>query len=173
MSIPMSREFHHRLLPVPSSSTSVVEAPRAGSKECAGRCCMMAAWRRVNPTRRTRRGGSRSASWARWSRPPPAPLREGLQETLTVQTLAITSALWKTLRNTNPVAEPQRRRGEVHPPRPALAYGAMMLHRVRSALLDSEQKFCRVRRFRQRPALSEALHNRAMTNASKQGRQVA
>ena len=32
-----------------------------------------------------------------------ASLREGLEETLTLQTLGITGALWKTLRSTNPI----------------------------------------------------------------------
>ena len=49
----------------------------------------------------------------------------------------------------------------------------MILRWVGSALLDAEQKFRRVRGYREMPALTEALHQRVTTNASKEGRHVA
>ena len=102
-----------------------------------------------------------------------ASLREGLEETLTLQTLGITGALWKTLRSTNPIENLNGGVAKFTRNVRRWRNGAMILRWVGSALLDAEQKFRRVRGYREMPALTEALHQRVTTNAAKEGRQVA
>jgi transposase-like protein len=89
-----------------------------------------------------------------------ASLREGLEETVTVQALGIVGALRRTLATTNPI---ENLNGSV------AGYchnvkrwrGGLMIQRwVTAALVDAEQQFRRVRGFRDLPRLIAALDNR-------------
>ena len=74
-----------------------------------------------------------------------ASLREGLEETLTLQKLGITGALYKTLRTTNPI---ENLNGSVsHFSRNVRRWrdGSMIVRWVATALHYAEKKFRRVR----------------------------
>ena len=92
-------------------------------------------------------------------------LREGLEETLTVQRLAVRGALLKTLRTTNPIENlngsiasytrnVKRWRGG----------GSMIRRWVASALCEAERRFRRVRGYREMPALINALGSLSKTD---------
>ena len=102
-----------------------------------------------------------------------ASLREGLEETLTLQTLGISGALWKTLRSTNPIENLNGGVAAFTRNVRRWRNGAMILRWVGSAILEAEQQFRRVRGFREMPALSDALHQLVPTSAAKEGRHVA
>ena len=78
--------------------------PRTSVPRCGTRC-----GRPTRPRpRQPRRSGSSSGWRARWTPPTSAAaasLREGLEETLTLQALGIMGALWQTLRSTNPIED--------------------------------------------------------------------
>lgn len=100
-------------------------------------------------------------------------LREGLDETLTLQKLGITGTLWKTLRSTNPIENLNGGVGLFTRNVRRWRNGAMILRWVGSAVLEAEQTFRRVRGFREMPALTTALHQLVDTSAAKEGRHVA
>ena len=102
-----------------------------------------------------------------------ASLREGLEETLTLQPVGITGALWKTLRSTNPIENLTGGVAKFTRNVRRWRNGSMILRWVGSALLDAEQQFRRVRGYREMPALIEALRQRVTTSDRKEGRQVA
>ena len=102
-----------------------------------------------------------------------ASLREGLEETLTLQTLGISGALWKTRRSTNPIENLNGGVAAFTRNVRRWRNGAMILRWVGSAILEAEQQFRRVRGFREMPALSDALHQLVPTSAAKDGRHVA
>ena len=102
-----------------------------------------------------------------------ASLREGLDETLTLQKLGITGALWKTLRSTNPIENLNGGVAAFTRNVRRWRNGAMILRWVGSAILEAEQKFRRVRGFREMPALTDALHQLVPTIAAQEGRDVA
>ncbi len=92
-------------------------------------------------------------------------LREGLEETLTVQRLGVRGALLKTLRTTNPIENlngsiasytrnVKRWRGG----------GSMIRRWVASALCEAERRFRRVRGYREMPALINALDSLSKTD---------
>ena len=92
-------------------------------------------------------------------------LREGLEETLTVQRLAVRGALLKTLRTTNPIENlngsiasytrnVKRWRGG----------GSMIRRWVASALCEAERRFRRVRGYCEMPALINALDSLSKTD---------
>ena len=94
-----------------------------------------------------------------WDRPPGAAgsLREGLEETLTVQRLGIDGALYLTLRSTNPI---ENLNGAVaHHTRNVKRWrdGQMVLRWVGAALLQATGGFRRVRGMRDMPKLCAAL----------------
>jgi transposase-like protein len=102
-----------------------------------------------------------------------ASLREGLEETLTLQALGIKGSLWKTLRSTNPIENlnggiakftrnVRRWRG-----------GSMILRWVGSAILEAEQKFRRVRGYREMPTLIASLRSRVEDKEVRRGKNVA
>ena len=102
-----------------------------------------------------------------------ASLLEGLEETLTLQTLGIKGALWKTLRSTNPIENlnggiakftrnVRRWRG-----------GSMILRWVGSAILEAEKKFRRVRGYREMTMLIKALRSRVEDKEVRRGENVA
>ncbi|WP_210757101.1 transposase, partial [Azohydromonas sediminis] len=89
-----------------------------------------------------------------------ASLREGLQETLTVQALGITAALWRTLRTTNPI---ENLNGSVaHYCRNVERWGdgQMVLRWVASALSDAATRMRKLRGCGQMRTLLKALDAR-------------
>jgi len=90
-----------------------------------------------------------------------ASLREGLQETLTVQHLGISGALYRTLRTTNPI---ENLNGSVaHYTRNVKRWhdGAMTLRWVASALSDAAGRFRKLRGYGAMRAFLAALEQRA------------
>ena len=86
-----------------------------------------------------------------------ASLREGLQDTLTVQGLGITGALYRTLRTTNPI---ENLNGSIaHYTRNVKRWkdGAMTLRWVASALTDASGRFRKLRGHRDMKTLMAAL----------------
>ena len=89
-----------------------------------------------------------------------ASLREGLEETLTLQTLGIKGALWKTLRSTNPIENLNGGIAKFTRNVRRWRDGSMILRWVGSSILEAEKKFRRVRGYREMPPLIEALRSR-------------
>lgn len=92
-----------------------------------------------------------------------ASLREGLTETLTVQTLGITGALYRTLRTTNPI---ENLNGSVaHFTRNVKRWrdGQMTLRWIAAALTDARDRFRKLRGYRDMKALMTALATRSAT----------
>jgi putative transposase len=89
-----------------------------------------------------------------------ASLREGLDETLTVQGLGIGGALYRTLRTTNPI---ENLNGSVaHFTRNVKRWkdGQMTLRWIAGALGDAQQRFRKLRGYRDMKLLSAALASR-------------
>ena len=89
-----------------------------------------------------------------------ASLREGLEETLTVQGLGITGALYRTLRTTNPI---ENLNGSIaHYSRNVKRWrdGQMTLRWVASALSDAKDRFRKLRGYRDMKQLTAALTTR-------------
>jgi len=89
-----------------------------------------------------------------------ASLREGLEETLTVQALGITGALYRTLRTTNPI---ENLNGSIaHYTRNVKRWrdGKMTLRWVASALDDAKDRFRKLRGHRDMKQLMAALDKR-------------
>ena len=74
-----------------------------------------------------------------------ASLREGLEETLTVQSLGITGALYRTLRTTNPIENLNGSIGHYTRNVKRWKDGAMALRWVASALSDASGRFRKLR----------------------------
>lgn len=86
-----------------------------------------------------------------------ASLREGLEETLTAQTLGITGALYRTLRTTNPI---ENLNGSVaHYTRNVKRWkdGLMTMRWIASALSDASTRFRKLRGYRDMKAFMAAL----------------
>ena len=83
-------------------------------------------------------------------------IRQGLDETLTVQRLGLTAALLRTLRTAHDEhhREPEKQRRVPHVERQALAGGQMIQRRVASALVEAEQHCLPRSSGRWRPAFS-------------------
>ena len=93
-----------------------------------------------------------------------ASLREGLEETLTVQGLGITGAPYRTLRTTNPIEDLN---GSIaHYSRNVKRWrdGQMTLRRVASALSDAKGRFRKLRGYRDMKQLTAALTKRIAEN---------
>ena len=89
-----------------------------------------------------------------------ASLREGLEETLTVQSLGITGALYRTLRSTNPI---ENLNGSIaHYTRNVKRWrdGQMTLRWIASALDDAKDRFRKLRGIRDMQSLIQALDHR-------------
>jgi transposase-like protein len=102
-----------------------------------------------------------------------ASLREGLEETLTLQAMGITGALYRTLRTTNPI---ENLNGSVaHFSRNVRRWkdASMILRWVASALSDACGRFRKLRGFAQIRALLKALDQRAPVKHSEVARKVA
>lgn len=102
-----------------------------------------------------------------------ASLREGLEETLTVQRLGIDGALYLTLRSTNPI---ENLNGAVaHHTRNVKRWrdGQMVLRWVGAALLQATTGFRRVRGMRDMPKLCAALDRHRNARIASTERKVA
>jgi putative transposase len=90
-----------------------------------------------------------------------ASLREGLEETLTLQRLSIKikGALWRTLRSTNPIENLNGGVAQFTRNVRRWRGGSMILRWVGSAILEAEKRFRRVRGHREIPVLITALRN--------------
>jgi transposase-like protein len=100
-------------------------------------------------------------------------LREGLEETLTVQRLGIDGALYLTLRSTNPI---ENLNGAVaHHTRNVKRWrdGQMVLRWVGAALLQASSGFRRVRGMRDMPTLCAALDRHRSAHTADTERKVA
>ncbi len=102
-----------------------------------------------------------------------ASLREGLEETLTLQALGIKGALWKTLRSTNPIENLNGGIAKFTRNVRRWRDGSMILRWVGSAILEAEKKFRRVRGYREMPTLIAALRSRVEDKEVRRGRNVA
>jgi putative transposase len=90
-----------------------------------------------------------------------ASLREGLEDTLTVQSLRITGALYRTLRTTNPI---ENLNGSIaHFTRNVKRWkdGQMTLRWIAGALSDAKQRFRKLRGYRDMNVLLAALKARS------------
>ena len=100
-------------------------------------------------------------------------LREGLEETLTVQRLGIDGALYLTLRSTNPI---ENLNGAVaHHTRNVKRWrdGQMLLRWIGAALLQAGGGFRRVRGMRDMPKLCAALDRQRSARTANTERKVA
>lgn len=86
-----------------------------------------------------------------------ASLREGLTETLTLQQMKITGALYRTLRSTNPIENLNGSLGRFTRNVKRWNGGAMLLRWSAAALHDAQKQFRVVRGFKQMPSLIAAL----------------
>jgi transposase-like protein len=89
-----------------------------------------------------------------------ASLREGLEETLTVQGLGIGGALYRTLRTTNPIENLNGQVARYARNVRRWKDGVMVLRWVASALSDAGARFRRLRGFGEMKALLNALELR-------------
>jgi len=102
-------------------------------------------------------------------------LREGLAETLTLQSLGIKvgGALWKTLRSTNPIENLNGGVAQFTRNVRRWRNGSMILRWVGSAILEAEKKFRRVRGHREMPVLIQALRDRVNNKEVSKASQAA
>lgn len=102
---------------------------------------------------------------------PAAGLCEGLEDTLTVQSLRITGALYRTLRTTNPI---ENLNGSIaHFTRNVKRWkdGQMTLRWIAGALSDAKQRFRKLRGYRDIKVLLAAL--KATSAQSADARRMA
>ena len=102
-----------------------------------------------------------------------ASLKEGLEETLTVQGLGVDGALYRTLRTTNPI---ENLNGSIaHFTRNVRRWkdGSMVLRWVASALSDACGRFRKLRGFAEMKTLLKALDKRAPAELIEVARKVA
>jgi putative transposase len=97
-----------------------------------------------------------------------ASLREGLEETLTLQRLGIRDALWKTLRSTNPIENLNSGIARFTRNVKRWRNGSMILRWVGSAVIEAERNFRRVRGYKQMPQLIAALMPSSSEDASEE-----
>lgn len=102
-----------------------------------------------------------------------ASLREGLDDTLTLQAMGMSGALYRTLRTTNPI---ENLNGSVaHYSRNVRRWkdASMILRWVASALSDASGRFRKLRGFAEMKALLKALDQRAPAEQIEASRRVA
>jgi len=102
-----------------------------------------------------------------------ASLREGLDDTLTLQALGVTGALYRTLRTTNPI---ENLNGSIaHYSRNVRRWkdASMILRWVASALDDASGRFRKLRGHGEMPTLLNALMQRAPDRQLEASRKVA
>jgi transposase-like protein len=97
-----------------------------------------------------------------------ASVREGLDETLTLQGLGITGALYRTLRTTNPIENLNGLIADYTHNVKRWRDGQMVLRWVASALSDARERFRALRGFRDMPKLISTLQSRIPTDDVQQ-----
>jgi putative transposase len=104
-----------------------------------------------------------------------ASLREGLEETLTLQRLGlkVKGALWKTLRSTNPIENLNGGVAQFTRNVRRWRGGSMILRWVGSAILEAEKRFRRVRGYREMPMLIQALRSSVQEKEVRREENVA
>jgi len=102
-------------------------------------------------------------------------LREGLEETLTLQGLGakVNGALWKTLRSTNPIENLNGGVAKFTRNVRRWQGGSMILRWVGSAILEAEQRFHRVRGYREMPVLINSLCHRIKSKEVNRDQMIA
>jgi transposase-like protein len=102
-------------------------------------------------------------------------VREGLEETLTLQSLGIKvgGALWKTLCSTNPIENLNSGVAKFTRNVRRWRNGLMILRWVGSAILEAEKKFRRIRGHREMPVLVQALLGRVSSREVQRAKLVA
>lgn len=94
-----------------------------------------------------------------------ASLREGLEETLTIQRLGVRGSLLRTLRTTNPIENLNGSIASYTRNVKRWSGGGSMIRRwVASALCEAERRFRRVRGYREMPPLINALDQLSKTD---------
>lgn len=101
-----------------------------------------------------------------------ASLREGLEDTLTVQTIGITGALYRTLRTTNPIENLNGSIGHFTRNVKRWRDGQMTLRWIAGALTDAQGRFRKLRGYRDMKALLAALEAKS-TPAENPARKAA
>jgi putative transposase len=130
------------------------------------------AWK-TNDAKLARRQLERLASSLQSDHPgAAASVREGLEETLTLQGLSITGALYRTLRTTNPIENLNGLIADYTHNVKRWRDGQMVLRWVASALSDARDRFRALRGFKDMPELIAALQSRIPTDEFRQ-RKVA
>ena len=102
-----------------------------------------------------------------------ASLREGLEDTLTLQTLGITGSLYRTLRTTNPIENLNGLVAAYTRNVKRWSDGAMVLRWVASALSDAAPRMRRLRGCDQMKTLLQALAQRSPKDTVEATRQAA
>jgi len=102
-----------------------------------------------------------------------ASVREGLDETLTVQRLGIEGALYRTLRSTNPIENLNDSVTTYTRNVKRWRNGSMIVRWVSAAVLEAEKHFRRVRGFRDLPKLLQALEHIESQEETATDQQVA
>ena len=102
-----------------------------------------------------------------------ASLREGLEDTLTLQTLGITGSLYRTLRTTNPIENLNGLVASYTRNVKRWSDGAMVLRWVASALSDAAARMRRLRGCDQMKTLLQALAQRSPKDTAEATRQAA
>ena len=88
-----------------------------------------------------------------------ASIREGLEETLTLQRLGVTGALYRTLRSTNTIENLNGSVADYTHNVKRWRGGSMLMRWVSAAVLDASERFRRVRGYRDLPGLGRALQS--------------
>ena len=99
-------------------------------------------------------------------------MREGLEETLTLQRLGITDSLYRTLRSTNAIENLNGSVMDFARNVRRWRYASMMLRWIGTGLHEAQKQFRRLRGFRDMKRLVAAL-DRVITSGVEQRKQVA
>jgi transposase-like protein len=102
-----------------------------------------------------------------------ASLREGLEETLTLQRLGITGALYRTLRSTNAIENLNGLLGRFTRNVKRWRDGAMILRWIGAGVFEAQRRFRRVRGHRDLKTLHAALERFGKTAALDREKRVA
>ena len=98
-------------------------------------------------------------------------IREGLEQTLTLQRLGVRGALYRTLRSTNAIENLNGSVASYTRNVKRWRGGSMLKRWVCAAILDASKRFRRIRGYRDLPAFSKALEEQ--TPARDEGQRVA
>jgi putative transposase len=131
------------------------------------------AWEAKNPTLAKKQLVRLAASLAARHPGAAASLREGLDETLTVQGLGVTGTLYRTLRTSNPIENLNGLIASYTRNVKRWRDGAMTLRWVASALSDAAGRMRKLKGFADMKTLISALDRRASTESAEAEREAA